>query len=75
MCDGDTSEGGRGSASTEGARNALVEMARYWFRLAEAQDDESAGIEGAAPMTTPAAPPPPAEQRQQVQPKDDVKKD
>jgi hypothetical protein len=64
------------SASTEQARNALVEMSRNWFRLAEAQDDESASVEWAGPITTPAAPArPPAQQQQQVQPKDDDKKD
>jgi hypothetical protein len=62
-------------ASTGEARIALLEMARTWFRLAEEQDNESANVEGPIPPTPAVESQPAAQQQQQVQPKDDDKKE
>ena len=62
-------------ASTGEARVASLEMARMWFRLAEAQEDESANIEVSIPPTPGAQSQPAAQQQQQVQPKHDDKKE
>jgi hypothetical protein len=50
-------------------------MARIWFRSAEEQDKESANVEGSIPPTPAAESQPAAQQQQQVQLKDDDKKD
>ena len=60
-------------ASTGEARVASLEMARTWFRLAEEQDNESSNI--AVPPTAPGKSQPAAQQQQQVQPKDDNKRE
>jgi hypothetical protein len=62
-------------ASTGEARVASLEMARIWFRSAEEQDKESANVEGSIPPTPAAESQPAAQQQQQVQLKDDDKKD
>jgi len=57
------------TVTTEETRATLVEMARAWLRLAEQQ-------EVAAPPHSPSEQSRPAvQQQQQVQPKDDDKKD
>jgi hypothetical protein len=56
------------SVSTEEARAALLEMAQTWLRLAEEQ--EVAIPPGAIEPAQPAV-----QQQQQVQPKDDDKKE
>jgi hypothetical protein len=63
------------SASTEEGRTALADMAHHWFRLAEQQDDESASIDGPAPLPAAKDSRPVAQQQQQVQPKEDDKND
>jgi len=60
------------SVSTEEARAVLIDRAQYWFRLAKEQDDESADLEGSIPPTPTQSQP---QQKQQVQPKDDDKKE
>jgi hypothetical protein len=62
------------SASTEEARNTLLEMARNWFRLAQEQDHENANVKESAPPLAAAEPQPVAQQQQQIQPKDDEDK-
>ena len=59
------------SASTEEARDTLLEMARNWFRLAQEQDDENANVEGSVPPPAAAESQPVAQQQQQ--PKNDKK--
>jgi hypothetical protein len=58
-------------ASTEEGRAALVEMASTWFRLADEQSDDIAGVEAAWPPSVAEQAQPPAQQQQQIQPKDD----
>jgi hypothetical protein len=53
------------SASTEDARIAFLESARHWSYLAEQQEK---GTDVGGPI-------PPAQQQQQVQPKDEDKKE
>ena len=52
------------TVSTEEARAVLIDRAQYWFRLAKEQD-ESTDVEGSIPP----------QEQQQVQPKDDDKKE
>jgi hypothetical protein len=63
------------TVTTEEARDALIERAELWFRLAKEQDHESADIHGSAPPTAAGESQPVAQQQQQVQPKDDDKKE
>jgi hypothetical protein len=58
------------TVSTEEARAILLERAQFWFRLAKEQDAEAS----IPPTPTPEFQPV-AQQQQQVQPKDDDKKD
>jgi hypothetical protein len=62
-------------ASTEEGRAALADMAQHWLRLAEQQDDESAGIDAPAPPPAAEDSRPVAQQQQQIQPKEDDKND
>jgi hypothetical protein len=61
--------------STEEARAVLIERAQFWSRLAKEQDDESTDVEGSIPPTSTPESQPAAQQQQQIQPKDDDKKE
>ena len=61
------------SVSTEEARLALMGMATRWLQLAEQQTDEAADIQ--VPPTTTQSVQPVAQQQQQVQSKDNDKKE
>jgi hypothetical protein len=63
------------TVSTEEARAVLIERAQFWFRLAKEQDDESPNVEGSIPPTPTPESQPAAQQQQQIQPKDDDKKE
>jgi hypothetical protein len=63
------------SVSTEELRVALLEMAREWSHLAEQQEQESASIERSIPPVPATEAQPAVQQQQQVQPKDDNKKE
>jgi hypothetical protein len=62
------------ATSTEEVRALLTEQAAHWFRLAEQQEQEAAGIEGSTPPT-PTQDQPTAQQQQQIQPNEDDKKE
>jgi hypothetical protein len=62
------------TVSTNDVRAALVERAKYWLRLAQQQEDESAEIPGSMPPQSPVEDQP-VVQQQQVQPKNDDKKE
>jgi hypothetical protein len=53
------------TVTTEEARAVLIERAQFWFRLAKEQDDETTNVEGSTS----------AQRQQQIQPKDDDKKE
>jgi len=61
------------TASTEQARADALAMAEVWQRLADQQDHGSDLTE--APSPSPATEQPAAQQQQQIQPKDDDKKE
>jgi hypothetical protein len=61
------------ASSTGDVRAALTEQAEYWFRLAQAQDHESANIDSPPPSAVEDRPV--VQQQQQVQPKDEDKKE
>jgi hypothetical protein len=61
------------SLTTKGAQAVLVDMATHWLRLAEEQE-KGTDIEGPIPPSS-AESQPAAQQQQQVQPKDEDKKD
>jgi hypothetical protein len=61
--------------STEEARAVLIERAQFWSRLAKEQDDKSTDVEGSIPPTSTPESQPAAQQQQQIQPKDDDKKE
>jgi hypothetical protein len=61
------------TASTEEARAVLIERSQFWFALAKEQDDESTDVERSIPPTPTSQSQPAAQQ--QVQPKDDDKKE
>jgi hypothetical protein len=61
--------------STEEARASLVAMAETWLRLAEQQDDRSADVKGGVVPNAVEESRSTVQQQQQVQPKDDDKKE
>jgi hypothetical protein len=63
------------TVSTEEARAVLIERAQFWFRLAKEQDDESTNVEGSIPPTSTPESQPAAQQQQQIQSKNEDKKD
>jgi hypothetical protein len=63
------------SVSTKELRVALLEMAREWSHMAEQQEQESASIERSIPPVPTTEAQPAVQQQQQVQPKDDNKKE
>jgi len=62
------------SASTEDARIAFLESARHWSYLAE-QQEKGTDVEEPIPPALPAESQSAAQQQQQVQPKDEDKKE
>jgi hypothetical protein len=62
------------AASSAEARAVLIDAAEMWSRLAREQDAESADIQAPVPRS-PIEDQPVAQQQQQVQPKDDDKKE
>ena len=62
------------SASTEDARIAFLESARHWSYLAE-QQEKGTDVEGPIPPALPAESQSAAQQQQQIQPRDEDKKE